>query len=187
MNLLISILSFLGFQACGPRTCQIAYNSLETTGQEVDIGSTANGGNAIAQSFYVASATTLKSIALKLQKSGTVATGHTLSVTIVNDNSDNPTGSTLSTTMTLQTDSITTTSAYYTLTPTEFSISSGTYWILIVSSYPVSASGFIKAAAHDGTTGDYTYGKVKYRLSDGTTWSTLNIGTLRDIVFEVGC
>jgi hypothetical protein len=192
MNLLMMFASFLGIgyfgSGCGSGTCTIASNILETSGQEVGVGFATLGGNKIAQSFYVTSTATLKSIQLKLAKVGTITTssGYTVTVTIVNDSSNQPGSTTLSSTMTMLTDNISSTPTLYAFTPTEFSISPGTYWIKLVVNYPVSASNYIKATAHEGSSGEYTLGQAVYE-NGSAAWSTSIIGGFRDLVFAIGC
>lgn len=164
----------------------IQESTATTSGAEVGIGSLLLNGDSVAQSFTVNQVSTIASVDVKLLAEGT-PTG-VLTLSIDNDSSGSPSGSSLSSGE-LNIEEITqnTTEEYYTFTlDNPISVEASTlYWIRITSSYARSLTNFIYWFASGGD--EYENGKALYHDAIEGRWFNTLIGSGTDLTFKAGC
>lgn len=142
-------------------------------------GATFGAGNSkLAQSFTLADATTVNSVALYLKKVGSPA--GTLTVRIETDSAGEPSGTLAhaNATGTLNEADLGTTYALETVDYTDFTLAAGTYWLVLSTSRSDSATDYVAWGA-DGSSPSYAGGEMMSEVS--SVWSAEN----KDAVFAV--
>jgi len=193
-------LILFALQACSAAgtSCTVASSTSATDAKGLELKTNTLGGSSIAQSFQITQTTTVTptSAFIKLARTGTFATGYTLTLTIESGAtatgggySPIPNGTSILATGTYDPSRVSTTASNYTFTFTGAqTLSPGTtYWLKLTANYPLDGTNFVVWSAHEGDSGNYTGGQAIYETSTPGIWSDTLIGGLRDMVFSIGC
>lgn len=175
--------------------CAASYTT-ESTDQELGINDSALGGDELAQSFQLTEAREISSVQIRLQKKGTIASGYSLVLTLeTNDSNGNaPSGTSAGGGEARLDVSLISTTGYYTFTFSSAASLSAetTYWLRLRAEYPQSNSAaaspnLVYWSSHDGSSNTYSSGSAVYETSTSNQWQTSIIGSLRDLLFKIGC
>ena len=130
----------------------------------------------ICQTFTPATAHTIQQVKLKMYRSGTPGT---ITVSIRATSADKPTGADL-TSGTINGDTLTTDTAgaWYTITVTDYALSAGTKYAIVIRSTNAGSLGYCR---DDVTSPTYAGGSYGESSDSGVTW-TMN--TNKDFMFE---